>query len=155
MINKKIFIGLGLLLMLTSCSINSRIQKADKKFELGEYYSAGEMYRSIYPRIPAKKKKKQKAEVAFKMGNSYRLIESNKRAESAYKNAVRYNYPDSMVHYYYAEVLKSNGKYKEALKQYQEFEKLSPGNELALAGIASCDSALNWWKKKRNTIKEF
>ena len=43
--------------MLTSCSINARIQKADKKFELGEYYTAGEMYRSIYPRIPAKKNK--------------------------------------------------------------------------------------------------
>ena len=148
MIIKKVIIGLGLLLMLTSCSINARIQKADKKFELGEYYTAGEMYRSIYPRIPARKNKKQKAEVAFKMGNSYRLIESNKRAESAYKNAVRYNYKDIMVHYYYAEVLKSNGKYKEALKQYEEFEKLSPENELALAGIASCDSALNAWKKK-------
>ena len=148
MIIKKALIGFSLLLMLTSCSINARIQKADKKFELGEYYSAGEMYRSIYPRIPTKKGKKQKAEVAFKMGNSYRLIESNKRAESAYKNAIRFGYKDSMVYYYYAEVLKSNGKYKEALKQYEEFEKLSPENELALAGIASCDSALNAWKKK-------
>ena len=148
MINRKLLIGLSILLMLSSCSINARIQKADKKFDLGEYYTAGEMYRAVYPRISAKKKKKQKAEVAFKMGNAYRLIENNKRAEGAYKNAVRYNYKDSIVHYYYAEVLKNNGKYKEALKQYQEFEKLSPGNELALAGIASCDSALNFWKKK-------
>ena len=148
MINRKLLIGLSILLMLSACSINSRIQKADKKFDLGEYYTAGEMYRAVYPRIPAKKKKKLKAEVAFKMGNAYRLIENNKRAEGAYKNAVRYNYKDSIVHYYYAEVLKNNGKYKEALKQYQEFESLSPGNELALAGIASCDSALNFWKKK-------
>jgi peptidoglycan-associated lipoprotein len=147
MINK-LFIGISMLLMLTSCSINSRIQKADKKFELGEYYAAGEMYRSVYGQIPTKKNKKQKAEVAFKMGNAYRLIENNKRAESAYKNAIRHNCKDSLVHYYYAEVLKNNGKYKEALKQYQEFEKLSPENELALAGIASCDSALNAWKKK-------
>lgn len=148
MINKKLFIGISMLLMLTSCSINSRIQKADKKFELGEYYAAGEMYRSVYGQIPTKKNKKQKAEVAFKMGNAYRLIENNKRAESAYKNAIRHNCKDSLVHYYYAEVLKNNGKYKEALKQYQEFEKLYPENELALAGIASCDSALNAWKKK-------
>ena len=148
MINRKLLIGLSILLMLSSCSINSRIQKADKKFELGEYYAAGEMYRSVYGQIPTKKNKKQKAEVAFKMGNAYRLIENNKRAESAYKNAIRHNCKDSLVHYYYAEVLKNNGKYKEALKQYQEFEKLSPENELALAGIASCDSALNAWKKK-------
>ena len=62
MIIKKALIGFSLLLMLTSCSINARIQKADKKFDLGEYYAAGEMYRSVYGQIPAKKNKKQKAE---------------------------------------------------------------------------------------------
>ena len=82
-----------------SCSINARIAKADKKFALGEYYKAGEMYRSIYPNIPARKNKKQKAEVAFKMGNSYRLIERNNRAETALKNAIRYGYKDSIVYY--------------------------------------------------------
>ena len=45
-----------------SCSINARIAKADKKFELGEYYKAGEMYKGIYPSINARKNKKQKAE---------------------------------------------------------------------------------------------
>jgi peptidoglycan-associated lipoprotein len=62
---KRILLGLSLAVALMSCSINARIAKADKKFALGEYYKAGEMYRSIYPNIPARKNKKQKAEVAF------------------------------------------------------------------------------------------
>ena len=101
--------------MLASCSLNSRIQKADKKFALGEYYRAAEMYRSIYPQVPLKKRS-IKAKVAYKMGNAYRIIENNKRAETAYKNAVKYGNKDSLVFYFYAEVLRSNGKYKEAIK---------------------------------------
>ena len=104
--------------VLCSCSLNSRIQKADKKFALGEYYRAAEMYRSIYPNVP-NKKRSLKGSVAYKMGNSYRLIENNKRAETAYKNAVKFGSKDSLVYYFYAEVLRSNGKYKEAIKMYE------------------------------------
>lgn len=144
---KRILIGVSLAVALMSCSINARISKADKRFELGEYYKAGEMYRSIYPNIPARKNKKQKAEVAFKMGNSYRLIESNKRAESALKNAIRYNYKDSIVYYYYAEVLRGNGKYDLARKNYELYLKSYPTSLVALKGLASCDSALAKTKK--------
>ena len=75
MINKKLFIGISMLLMLTSCSINSRIQKADKKFDLGEYYTAGEMYRAVYPRISAKKKKKQIRFLIYFMHKFYWTIQ--------------------------------------------------------------------------------
>lgn len=144
---KRIAIGLCLLLALVSCSINQRITKADKKFDLGEYYKAGEMYRNIYPSINARKNKKQKAEVAFKMGNSYRLIESNKRAEGALKNAIRYAYKDSIVYYYYAEVLRGNGKYELARKNYELYLQSYPKSEVALRGLISCDTMLAKGKK--------
>ncbi|MBQ2025146.1 MAG: OmpA family protein [Paludibacteraceae bacterium] len=140
---KRITIGLCLMLALVSCSINARISKADKKFALGEYYRAGEMYRSVYPSISASKNRKQKAEVAYKMGNSYRLIKSNKRAETALKNAIRYGYKDSIVYYHYAEVLRSNGKYDLALKNYDAYLKSYPHSEVALAGYVWCDSLLS------------
>ncbi len=143
---KRILLGLALAVALMSCSINARIAKADKKFALGEYYRAGEMYRGIYPNIPAKKNRKQKAEVAFKMGNSYRLIERNNRAETALKNAIRYGYKDSIVYYYYAEVLRGNGKYELARKNYEIYLKSYPQSTVALNGLASCDSLLS--KKK-------
>ena len=151
---KRIAIGLCLSVALMSCSINARIAKADKKFELGEYHRAGEMYRGIYPSINARKNKKQKAEVAFKMGNSYRLIESNKRAEGALKNAIRYAYKDSIVYYYYAEVLRGNGKYELARKNYELYLQSYPKSEVALRGLISCDSMLAKSKKLSRYVVE-
>lgn len=151
---KRILIGLCLAVALMSCSLNARISKADKKFALGEYYRAGEMYRGIYPSINARKNKKQKAEVAFKMGNSYRLIESNKRAESALKNAIRYGYKDSVVYYYYAEVLRGNGKYELARKNYENYLKSYPRSEVALLGLSSCDSMLAKSKRPSRYVVE-
>lgn len=151
---KRLIIGVCLMLALVSCSINARISKADKKFALGEYYRAGEMYRSIYPNISTRKNKKQKAEVAFKMGNSYRLIESNKRAESALKNAIRFGYKDSIVYYYYAEVLRGNGKYELARKNYETYLKSYPDNPVALAGYVWCDSLLSAKKAASRYVVE-
>ena len=72
---------------LSSCSINARIKKADRKYAIGEYYEAGEMYRQIYRRIPSKDKR-LRAHVAFQQGESYRIL-NNSRAASAYKNAIK------------------------------------------------------------------
>ena len=46
-----------MVLGLGSCSVNARIKKADKKFAIGEYYEAGEIYRQTYKRVPSKDKK--------------------------------------------------------------------------------------------------
>lgn len=149
---KRIAAGLLLAMLLSSCSINSRITKADKKFALGEYYRAAEMYRGIYPQVSTKKQRKLKGEVAFKMGNSYRLIENNKRAETGFKNALRYGCRDSMVYYYYAEVLRQQGRYKEAMKMYSRHDELFPGNALSAKGLESCDKALGDWKEKTDYV---
>ncbi len=151
---KRITLGLCLAVALMSCSINARIAKADKKFALGEYYKAGEMYRSIYPNIPARKNKKQKAEVAFKMGNSYRLIENNNKAEAALKNAIRYGYKDSIVYYYYAEVLRGNGKYEQARKTYEAYLLSYPNDAVALKAMQACDSLLAQKKKVERYVVE-
>ncbi len=134
--------------VLSSCSVTQRINKADKKFALGEYYRAAEMYRAVYPQVSSSKQKKLKGEVAFKMGNAYKLIGNNKRAEAAFKNAVRYKAADTLVYLNYASVLQASGKYTEALKMYKQHLEIVPGDMLAISGIASCDSALTVWKKQ-------
>ncbi|MBP5260262.1 MAG: PD40 domain-containing protein [Paludibacteraceae bacterium] len=131
--------------LTASCGLNARIAKADKKFALGEYFRAAELYNGIYTNVP-RKKKKTKGEVAFKLGNAYRLIEQNKKAEQAYKNAVRNGCKDSLLTYYYAEVLRQNGKYNEALKLYSEFAQQHPDNTLADNGVLSCRLAGTDWK---------
>lgn len=142
----RFFILIAVILASTSCSLNRRIQKADKKFALGEYYRAAEMYKAIYPNVPSKKRA-LKGSVAYKMGNAYRLIDNNLKAEPAYKNAVKYGNKDSLVFYFYAEVLRSNGKYKEAMKMYEKQAELSGSSDIINNGIESCKKATEDWKK--------
>lgn len=148
---RRVVVFLVAAVCLCSCSLNSRIQKADKKFALGEYYRAAEMYRNIYPNVPVKKRT-LKGSVAYKMGNSYRLIENNKRAETAYKNAVKFGSKDSLVYYFYAEVLRSNGKYKEAVKMYEKQAELTGSSDVLDNGIESCKKAIEEWKKPNRYV---
>ena len=86
---------------MSACGIQARIKKADRKYAIGEYYEAGEIYRQAYRRISTKDKA-LRAHVAFHQGESYRII-NNSRAASAYKNAIKYHYPDSIVYLHYAQ----------------------------------------------------
>ena len=63
------------------------------------------------------KDKKTRAHVAFNQAECYRIL-NNSKAVNAYKNAIRYHYHDSIVYLHYAQVLQYQGKYKDAIKQY-------------------------------------
>lgn len=146
MMVKRISIALTLVIVCASCSLTSRIQKADKKFALGEYYRAADMYRRVYPQVPSKNKK-LKGSVAYKMGRTYFLLENNTKAETSFKNAVKYGSKDTLVYYYYAEALRSNGKYKEALAMYKKQAEVSGNLSIITSGITSCNKAMEEWKK--------
>lgn len=135
---------------LSSCSVNARIKKADKKYAIGEYYEAGEIYRQTYRRISTKDKA-LRARVAFMQGESHRILNNNK-AVSAYKNAIRNNYPDSLVYLHYAQVLQYQGKYKEAIKQYDIYLLTHPNDYVAQAGKYAC-MQVETWKKATSRYK--
>ena len=143
--SSQIFILLTVLVALSSCSINARIKKADRKYAIGEYYEAGEMYRQIYRRIPSKDKR-LRAHVAFQQGESYRIL-NNSRAASAYKNAIKYHYPDSIMYLHYAQVLQYQGKYKDAIKQYDIYLTTYPTDYVAQAGKYGCMQTEQWKKQ--------
>ena len=135
---------------LSSCSVNARIKKADKKYAIGEYYEAGEIYRQTYRRISTKDKA-LRARVAFMQGESHRILNNNK-AVSAYKNAIRNNYPDSLVYLHYAQVLQYQGNYKEAIKQYDIYLLTHPNDYVAQAGKYAC-MQVETWKKETSRYK--
>ena len=137
--NKLVLYILSLIILSTSissCSIHARIKKADRKYAIGEYYEAGEMYRQTYRRISTKERA-LRAHVAFQQGESFRVL-NNSRAVSAYKNAIKYHYPDSIVYLHYAQVLQYQGKYKEAIKQYDIYLTSYPTDYVAQAGKYGC-----------------
>lgn len=133
--NKNIVTFLFLLftvLLLQGCGVNARIKKADKKFQIGEYYAAGDIYRSVYSRV-SPKDKEMRAHVAFHHGECFRLLNYS-RAEQAYLNAIRNNYADSIVYIRYAQMLARNGKYDEAIKYFAQYNRLDSLGQLALNG---------------------
>ena len=147
-------LGFGLLLLVLismgSCSINARVKKADRKYAIGEYYEAGEMYRQLYRRIPTKERS-LRAHVAFQQAESHRIL-NNTRAASAYKNAIKYRYADSIVYLHYAQVLQYQGKYKDAIKQYDIYLESHPADYVAQAGKYGC-MQVEQWKKQPSRYK--
>ena len=145
-----IFLLMVLMCSMSACGIQARIKKADRKYAIGEYYEAGEIYRQAYRRISTKDKA-LRAHVAFHQGESYRII-NNSRAASAYKNAIKYHYPDSIVYLHYAQVLQYQGKYKEAIKQYDIYLLTHPNDYVAQAGKYAC-MQVETWKKETSRYK--
>ncbi len=134
-----------ILLSMTSCSLAARVKKADKKYDIGEYYTASEQYKNVYRRIPSKDKP-MRAHVAFNQAECYRIL-NNRRALNCYKNAIRYQYPDSIVYLRYAQALQYQGSYRDAIKQYDMYLEAHPQDYVAMAGKYACTQVENWKKQ--------
>ncbi len=130
---------------VSSCGVKARIKKADKKYEIGEYYDAGDIYRQVYRQIKARDKQ-TKAYVAFRQGECYRHI-NNTRAVSAYRNAIRNRYPDSIVYLRQAQVLHYMGKYQDAQKGYEIYLQSHPDDYVARSGAFACRQVAEWRKQ--------
>ena len=139
-----------LLITLSSCSLSARIKRADKRYNIGEYYQAAEMYKQLSRNVKGKNKS-LRAYIAFQQAECYRIL-NNKRAANLYKNAIRYNYPDSIVYLHYAQVLQYQGKYKEATKQYDIYLEKHPDHYVAMAGKYACNQ-IDTWRKEPSRYK--
>ena len=154
---------LGLLvaiLLLPACSVQKKIKRADRKFAIGEYYTAGDIYKQCYSRLSTKKDRELKGYVAYRQGECYRLI-NNQRATNAYNNALRckYQLKDSTVYLHFAQALQYQGKYKDAIKNYELYLEKHPDNYVAQAGKYACGKIDEWKKQgsryKTSEAKEF
>lgn len=137
--------GLFVLLMLTSCG-GAKLSVANEQYERGEYYDAANTYRKVYNKLTKPQERELRGQVAFQMGQCYRRLNMGPRASAAYQNAIRYNYPDSMVHYYLGRELQTEGKYAPAINSFRKFLEFDPDNRLAKNGIRGCELAMKWKK---------
>ena len=132
-----------LVVLLTACSSDRVIKQGDQYAAIMEYYEAARSYKKGYRQIPPKDRKKR-GEVAWKMAECYRKSNSAIPAVGAYQNALRYNYPDSMVLRYLADMQLIKGDYKAAQKNYELFLEKAPGDRMALVGLQSAKQSAEW-----------
>ncbi len=153
MIPKRLFYILLAILCLTGCSVQQKIKRADKKFAIGEYYTAADIYKSCYSRLSTKKDRELKGYVAYRQGECYRLI-NNPRAANCYQSALRckYQLQDSTIFLHAGQVLQYQGKYKDAAKSYELYLEAHPDNYVAQAGKYAC-SKIDEWKKEGSRYK--
>lgn len=137
------FGGFVITLWLAGCNAESNVKKGDKFYAIGEYFEAGAEYRKAYMRTKPKEREKR-GERAYKAADCYRRINYTARAMGSYQNAARYNYKDSIVFFYLAEMQRKNGDYKKAAQNYDIYLQYKPDDTLAVNGKLACAMAPIW-----------
>lgn len=132
------------LLVLASCK--SALVEGDTKYNNMEYYEALDSYRKA---SEGKLTKAEKAEVIYKQALCYMMFNDTKKAETWFAKAIKAKYTDPQAVLYLADMMKSNGKYDEALAKYEEYVKIKPDDARGTKGVESSKLAVKW---KENPI---
>ena len=138
-----VYLIVSALWLFCSCGAELSLRKGDQRYALGEYTEAANLYKKAYAGMPSSQKE-LRAETAFKLGECYRHTNYTPRALAAYRNAIRYNYPDSIVYRYLADMLRLDGKTAEARKNYLIALQHDSTDVLALNGLESCRMIEDW-----------
>jgi peptidoglycan-associated lipoprotein len=150
----KIFRIFGAIALVMALSITVNAQKnykqeADIAFGGEKFYKAIEMYKKAYTK---ETKKEVKSEILFKIAECYRLKEDGKQAAVWYNKAIKAKYDDPIALLHVANIYKTQGKYEDAIVQFNKFKAAKPGDKRAESGIKSCELAKGWKDNPTRTI---
>jgi len=143
---KSLLIVIGLLLMVQVVAFAQRnpAKAADEAFEAQRYSVAIDKYKKAYTKV--KKNKEEKSRITAQLAECYRLTANYKRAEISYKQLVRRDWqkrnPEILLQY--AEMLKINGKYEEAIEQYNAYAERVPDDPRGKEGAETAALIPQW-----------
>lgn len=132
-------------LFLFSCR-QVTLSDARAQYLRGEYYAASRTYQDLYRDTP-REQQALRGVISYEMAENYRRLNQSTRALTAYGNAIRFKYPDTVMHLHYAQMLHREGKYPQAADAYRYFLRLKPGHPLALNGLRGTELVLLWRDK--------
>jgi len=113
-----------LLFALQSCNMTKKmVKKGDKKFDVGEYEVAIDIYHK------ALAKSEDLGYINFKIGESYRVSNRIKKALPYYQAAVRNGYSENEAYYYLGLALKAEQQYEEAEAVFDQLVSNASGSE--------------------------
>ena len=139
-LSKTIFCLALVSILLTGCG-GAKLATADEQLARGEYYDASKTYRKIYNKLTKREERPLRGQVAFRMAECHRRLNQYARAAAAYQNAARYEYPDSMLYLYMAQMQQAAGNPAAAITSYREYLKWHPEDQLALSGLSGARMA--------------
>lgn len=136
-----------LLLMGAAACKGPRMSVADEQMQRGEYFEASKTYRKLYNKLKKPSERSLRGEVAYKLGCTHTLLNQPARAAAAYRNALRYGYPDSLLYRHMARALHADGKYAAAADAYRQYLMLAPDDRIAKTGLRGAELADRMRKK--------
>ncbi|MEX1188076.1 MAG: OmpA family protein [Bacteroidia bacterium] len=136
-----------LLIFIASAAIAQpkRVREADRLYNNKEYYEALEAYKKASESIRGNKA--LKGEVTFKQALCYMAFNDTKKAEVWFAKAIKAKYQNPEAVLYLADMKRKNGKYDEALAEYENYMKLKPDDARGSTGLESCKLAVKWKEK--------
>jgi len=141
---KSFLLTLFCLIIVTGPDAIAQKRKSERAYEFynaGEYYEAIDHFKSTYSKS---RDKALKEEMVYMVSECYRLINDPRNAEIWYKKAVRSSYSKPEAQYWYADALKKNGKYQQAIDEFKKYKQLVPGDARADQQIRACELASEW-----------
>jgi len=133
-----------------SCSSQKKIiRKADATYENGEYAKALEYYEKL---LETEESKYNQSVYQYRVAECYRMLNNSRKAEVAYRKAIKLKTREKEAQYWYGMMLLKNEKYKEAEEAFTIYKKSQPKDIRAENGILSCSLAVAWTEKPTRYI---
>jgi peptidoglycan-associated lipoprotein len=120
-----------------------RIAAAEEAFNSFQYNLAATRYKKAYSKT---KSRPEKDKISFKLGESYRMMNSTKKAEAQYRRIIKSDFTrkNPIVYLHYADMLRANEKYDIAKDFYALYAENVPDDVRGANGVKSCELAAEW-----------
>ncbi len=140
--SRYLLIALVLTLIISSCA---PIRRAERLYKGLEFSKAVPVYEKI-----AASENKHSVKAYERLGDINRLSSHFEQSAAAYKKAIELDGVDPEVYLNYGQVLRSLGKYGEAIEQFDHYLKLNPSDTRATLYADYCRQIIN-----RSNVTEF
>ncbi len=141
------FLAVVLLILpavLLSQNRRNPAKSADDAFSKQQYSLAIDKYKKAYTKV--KKDKEEKNRITAQLAVCYWYTGNYRRAEASYKRLVNAGWakrvPEVLLRY--ADVLKMNGKYEEAIEQYNAYAERAPEDPRGRKGAETAALIPEW-----------
>jgi len=145
--SRKLLVILSFIMLLIPSLVFAQrnpAKSADEAFEALQYTVAIDKYKKAYSKV--KKNKEEKNRITSQLAECYRLTSNYKRAEISYKQLIRRDWdkrnPEVLLKY--AEMLKINAKYDEAIAQYHAYTERVPDDPRGPLGAETAALIPEW-----------
>jgi len=133
---KRLTVVIFLLFTITQIFAQSGVRKGDAQYEQKNYFLAAKLYKQAFPDL---KEKEDIMEVAYKIGECYRLVNKYNEANKWYKVSTDKRYKENDIYFKYGMTLMMAADYKLAEKMFKNHLKKNPKDELTKLKIKSCE----------------